>query len=84
MVNLIASKEVVTELVQDDFTAAQVVTELSKVLSQGPAREAMMQGFAQVKVLLEGSQMDGILPADRAAQYVSQIIGENASEQKIG
>jgi hypothetical protein len=44
----------------------------------------MMQGFAQVKVLLEGSQMDGILPADRAAQYVSQIIGENASEQKIG
>jgi lipid-A-disaccharide synthase len=84
MVNLIASKEVVTELVQDDFTAAQVVTELSKVLSRGPAREAMMQGFAQVKVLLEGSQMDGILPADRAAQYVSQIIGENASEQKIG
>ncbi len=80
MVNLIAGKEVVPELVQDDFTAERVVTELSKILSQGPARQAMMQSFAHVKVLLEGSRMDGIHPADRAARFVTQVIGENAAE----
>ncbi len=84
MVNLIAGKEVVPELVQDDFTEQNVVSKLSKILTRGPVREAMLQGFAQVKVLLEGGRKDGLHPADRAAQYVSHIISETTSGQKRG
>ncbi len=42
MVNLIAGKEIVRELVQQDFTARNVVAEVVKILSDGPARETMI------------------------------------------
>src|SRR3984957_5197064 len=37
MVNLIAGEKIVPELVQDDFTAANVVTQLREILPDGPA-----------------------------------------------
>ena len=48
LVNLIADREVVTELVADTFSVANIRSELSKIL-QGPAREKMLEGYAEVR-----------------------------------
>src|SRR6202162_3297095 len=39
MVNLIAGKQIVPELVQHDFTAQNVVSSLKDILADGPARD---------------------------------------------
>ncbi len=69
MVNLIAEEEVVPELVQHDFTATNVVTRLKEILPDGPARDRMLQGLAQVKRRLRvpGNSQH---PADRAAEII--------------
>jgi lipid-A-disaccharide synthase len=72
MVNLIAGEEVVPELVQQDFTAAKVVSRLKTILSDGPARQRMLEGLAQVRAMLRGPLSDApaLHPADRAAQII--------------
>lgn len=73
MVNLIAEEEVVPELVQHDFTAASVVARLKEILSDGPARDRMLEGLALVKARLRASAGGfGTVqhPADRAAEII--------------
>jgi lipid-A-disaccharide synthase len=72
MVNLIAGEEVVPELVQQDFTAAKVVSRLEMILRDGPARRHMLEGLAQVRAKLRGPVNDtpALHPADRAAQII--------------
>ena len=48
LVNLIADREVVTELIADTFSVANIRSELSKILV-GPAREQMLEGYAEVR-----------------------------------
>jgi len=76
MVNLIAAEEVVPELVQQDFTAANVVAKLSEILPDGPARHRMIEGLAQVKVKLRAPQTasgPAPHPADRTAEIIFAI-----------
>jgi len=47
LVNLIADREVVTELLADTFTVANIRAELSKIL-QEPCRQEMLRGYADV------------------------------------
>ncbi len=47
LVNLIADREVVTELVADTFSVENIRHELENIL-QGPAREKMLHGYAEV------------------------------------
>jgi lipid-A-disaccharide synthase len=78
MVNLIAGEEVVPELVQHDFTPANVVTRLKEILPDGPARDRMLQGLAQVKARLrvpETISGNHQHPADRAAQIIFSMSG---------
>ena len=56
MVNLIAGKEVVPELVQHDFTAEKVVARLREILPDGQARDQMIEGLRAVKALLRGPE----------------------------
>jgi len=72
MVNLIAGEEVVPELVQHDFTAANVVSHLNDILPDGPARNRMLDGLAMVKAKLQGTtdEHSSTHPADRAAQII--------------
>jgi lipid-A-disaccharide synthase len=59
MANLIAGKRVVPELIQDDFTAANIVQQLSPLLPDGPARESMRMELGAVREalrVLEASQ----------------------------
>ena len=51
MVNLIAGRRVVPELIQDQFTSAAVMEELRKLL-ESPARDEMKAGLAQVRTKL--------------------------------
>lgn len=51
LVNLIANREVVTELVAETFSVANIRQELDKIL-KGPDRDRMLQGYADVKRLL--------------------------------
>ncbi len=74
MVNLIAGKEVVPELVQQDFTAEKVVARLSDVLLDGPPRDRMIDGLRAVRGLLRGPDTDGLHPAERAAEAVLGLL----------
>jgi len=52
MVNLIAGRRVVTELMQDDFTGASVAAEVRRLLESSAAREEMKAALAQVRASL--------------------------------
>jgi lipid-A-disaccharide synthase len=74
MVNLIAGKEIVPELVQHDFTAEKVVARLSEILPDGPARDRMIEGLGQVRISLRGPNPDMLHPAERAAEAVLALL----------
>jgi lipid-A-disaccharide synthase len=74
MVNLIAGREVVTELVQHDFVAEKVVARLREILPDEPKRDQMIAGLTEVKGLLRGPQADGLHPAERAAKAVLGLL----------
>lgn len=73
MVNLIAEREVVPELVQENYTAANVVEHLNQIIPDGPAREAMLEGLAGVKARLRSDGGDRRHPVDRAADAVLEV-----------
>ena len=52
MVNLIAGKRVVPELIQHDFTAAKIVEEMERLLPDGAARESMMKELGTIREAL--------------------------------
>jgi lipid-A-disaccharide synthase len=52
MANLIARKRVVPELIQDDFTAANIVQHLRQLLPDGPARESMKMELGAIRAAL--------------------------------
>jgi len=68
MVNLLAGGEVVPELVQDKFTAHNVVTELEKILPDGPVRSQMLAGLRRVRDALGAGMTGNKTPAERAAE----------------
>jgi lipid-A-disaccharide synthase len=55
MVNLIAGEQIVPELVQHDFTANKVVSELQNILPDGANRSQMIEGLATVRARLRSS-----------------------------
>jgi lipid-A-disaccharide synthase len=78
MVNLIAGEEVVPELVQQDFTAQNVVSRLQEILPDGPARDRMLEGLTEVKTSLlapqNGAEGPAQHPADRAAEIILDLV----------
>jgi lipid-A-disaccharide synthase len=52
MANLIAGKSIVPELIQSDFTAANIVQHLEPLLPDGPPRQSMMEELRRVRGLL--------------------------------
>ncbi len=77
MVNLIAEDEVVPELVQHDFTAANVVGRLNEIIPDGPARDRILEGLARVKARLRpvaSHTGPPPHPADRAAEMILSLL----------
>jgi lipid-A-disaccharide synthase len=52
MANLIAGKEVVPELIQNDFTASNIVEQMAPLLPDGAPRESMKKELARIRSLL--------------------------------
>ncbi len=82
MVNLIAGKEVVPELVQRDFTPEKVAVEVSKIMVDGARREKMLEGLRKVRTLLRGGGEDAH-PADRAAQAVVELLSRSRINHEL-
>lgn len=84
MVNLIAEEEVVPELVQQSFTAENVVARLQEILPDGPARDHMLEGLSRVKARLRGPQTGNAAehPADRAAKIILALGNSRASKDQ--
>jgi lipid-A-disaccharide synthase len=80
MVNLIAGREIVPELVQDDFAADKVVARLRDIFPDGPARNQMIAGLATVKTLLRGPNPEALHPAERAAEAIMALLQQPTVE----
>jgi lipid-A-disaccharide synthase len=52
MANLIAGKRVVPELIQNDFTAANIVQQIGRLLPDGVPRESMMKELKAIREVL--------------------------------
>jgi len=52
LVNLVAEKEVVKELIQDEFNAASLTNELRKILPGTSERESQKAGYGKIKEVL--------------------------------
>jgi lipid-A-disaccharide synthase len=72
MVNLIAGRGIVPELVQEDYTAEKVIEHLTPILADGPAREKMIAGLAEVRAKLSHHAH----PAELAAEEVLSLVTE--------
>ena len=78
MANLIAGKLVVPELIQSDFTAANIVQQIGPLLSDGAPRESMMQELRRLHGLLAtppGSNTGKSGAIDRVAAIVLEQLG---------
>ena len=71
MANLIAGKRVVPELVQDDFTSANLEAEARRLLTEPTARDEMRAGLAEVRQKLGGG---GAI--ERAADIIASALAE--------
>ncbi len=71
IVNLLAGRQVVPELIQDAFSAPRLAAEAARLLDDPPARAQMLEGLREVKARLgPGGAME------RAAQAVLAALGE--------
>lgn len=75
MVNLIAGKRVVTELVQNDFTPRRVANEVIRLLDSQQARDEMRQGLADIR---EKLGPPGAI--ERAADIIAGMITNPAGQ----
>lgn len=70
LVNLIADREVVTELVADTFSVDNIRRELRRILPGEQAREDMLRGYAEVRRRLGKENAP-----DNAARIMTGILG---------
>ena len=73
MANLIAGRRIVPELIQRDFTGANVIRELSSILSDGPRRQQMIADLKQVQERLRDNS-NPEEPAMRAAREIMDAL----------
>lgn len=71
MVNLIAGKRVVNELIQGDFTPEKVAGEIRSLLERPERREAMKRDLAEVRRRLGDPGASG-----RAAEAVARVLSQ--------
>jgi lipid-A-disaccharide synthase len=83
MVNLIAGERIVPELVQHDFTAANVTTQMNEILPDGPARDRMLRGLAGVRARLRGHALNHQPAAERAAGAILALMKNEDADANL-
>jgi lipid-A-disaccharide synthase len=73
MVNLIAQKRLIPELIQNEFTASNIVKELMPLLPDGPPRQSMMKELAELRGLLRSGATSGTKPVQGAIGRVAEV-----------
>lgn len=73
LVNLIAGKMVVPELVADTFTVENIASELGKILHGGSDRATMLEGYSHVRCLLGTEKAP-----DNAARIMTELLKKEA------
>lgn len=73
MVNLIAGRKIVPELIQDDMTGERIAAEAAPLLHGGPDRAKMKAALAEVAARLGGSSDAIALAADEVAKVFGRI-----------
>jgi len=81
MANLIAGKRVVPELIQHDFTAANIVQHLESLLPDGPPRQSMMQELKEVRRALTAQSVQESGVMDRVAAIVLEELKSPSRNQ---
>jgi lipid-A-disaccharide synthase len=82
MVNLIANRRAVPELIQGDFTAKNVVSHLRPLLEDGQARERMLASLREVSGMLKaGENHGGESAIDRAASITMEVFTGSRENQ---
>lgn len=76
LVNLIADKDIVTELVADTFSVENIAGELGRLLPGEPARTAMLDGYAEVKKRLGKENAP-----DNAANIMVKLLSGKPGQQ---
>ena len=74
MVNLIAGRRVVPELLQQRFTAANIASALKPLLSDGSEREAQIAALADVRTRLTTAASEDKGPIERVAEAVLALL----------
>ena len=74
LVNLIADKDIVTELVADTFSVENIARELGRLLPGEPARTAMLDGYAEVKKRLGKENAP-----DNAARIMYRLLNKKSA-----
>lgn len=76
MANLIAGKRVVPELIQEDFTAGNIVQQLERLLPEGFERQSMIQELGAIRGVLRGPGARGDNESHGAIERVAEIVLE--------
>ncbi|HYR18633.1 MAG TPA: lipid-A-disaccharide synthase [Myxococcales bacterium] len=74
LVNLLAGRRLVPELLQRDCTGARIAESAAPLLSAGEARESQLEGMRRIRATLAPAGAPGA--ARRAAEEVSALLGE--------
>jgi lipid-A-disaccharide synthase len=82
MVNLVAEKRLVPELIQDDFQGDIVVQRLEPLLVDGFPRTEMMAGLAEVTEKLRGGRKSGETAIAAVASIVLETLGLAATAKE--
>jgi len=74
MVNLIAQQRLVPELLQSNFTAANVASALAPLLADSPDRDRQLTGLARIREKLLASAIPGATAISRVADTVLELL----------
>jgi lipid-A-disaccharide synthase len=83
MPNLIAGREIVPELLQDEFTPQNVVTKVKPLLEDGPARRKMQADLVEVSAALTAPQLELPSPASQADNGASTTAMARAANAAV-
>lgn len=78
LVNLIAQKEAVKELIQGELTPQNITQELQKILPNGPKRQTQLEDYHQVKTILGAKGA-----SERAGELMVKYLLDNPSASKM-